>query len=133
MSDVAQIRAIEDWRERSRLAVCRIEELWDDEMSQERSYYERQADLLRRFDLVICGCLGSVAPVTRLTNARCIYAPPGVDATAFCPVPPGPSRTIDVMSIGRRSERTNRALVELARKGNIFTEFDTIRGTLSSY
>jgi hypothetical protein len=125
VGDVARIEVVRNWRERSRVAVCRIEEIWVNDLAQDRVRYERMAKVLRQFDLIVCGCKGSVSALTEITGVPCIYMPAAVDAMTFCPAPPGPTRTIDVLSMGRRSERTHGALLELARAGRIHYVFDS--------
>jgi hypothetical protein len=115
------------WRQRCRLAVCRIEEAWSQEIAQHRSYYDRHyRELLSLFDLVVVGCAGGVPALAPLARDRCIYAPAGVDAPIFCPVPFAPSRSIDVMNMGRRSPHTHQAFLDLTRDRDLFYIYDTM-------
>jgi hypothetical protein len=121
------LAAVPDWRRRSRLAVCRIEEAWAAEINKYRAYNERHhAEVLRRFDLVVTGCSGGVGALAELAGPRCVYAPIGVDTLTFCPAPPVPTRSIDVFGMGRRAPATHQALLQLAHEGRIFYMFDTV-------
>src|SRR3989475_3856275 len=53
--------------------------------------------------------------------------PFGVDTVLFLPFARPVKRLIDVLSIGRRSEREHQALLKMARDGEIFYIYDTLR------
>jgi hypothetical protein len=55
-----------------------------------------------------------------------------VDALRFCPYPDPPRRAIDLLSIGRRSEQTHRALLRNAERDRIFYVYDTF-SNLAAY
>ena len=82
--------------------------------------------ILEDFDHIVLSTVGS-REFKELFPGRVSYLPPAVDAIKFCPVPDKPSRFIDVLSIGRRSEATHSALLKLATEDVFFYVFDTLR------
>lgn len=117
------LKSIEGWRDRSRYAACYINEVWEDWL-QESDYL---VELLKDFDHIFVGLHHSVETVSQLTGKPCTYLPIGVDALKFCPNPHHkPSRSIDVCNIGRRSDITHQALLEMAGEDSFFYYYDTI-------
>jgi hypothetical protein len=55
----------------------------------------------------------------------CSYTIPGIDALLFSPYPNPPERSIDVYSLGRRSQAMHSALMRAADDGEIFYMCDT--------
>jgi hypothetical protein len=53
--------------------------------------------------------------------------PIGIDTMRFCPYPDPPTRSIDVLSMGRRSDPMHRALLDLAEGKRIFYLYDVVR------
>jgi Glycosyl transferases group 1 len=115
---------IERWKEHCRISVCLVDEIWIKELFRQKCYLK----LMSQFDYVMLYYSQSVKPVSEITGNRCHFLPPGVDAIRFCPYPDPPNRVIDVYSIGRRSERTHQALLEMAKGKEIFYVHDTISG-----
>jgi len=115
---------LEHWKDHCKTSVCLVDEIWIKELSQQRCYL----NLLSKFDYLMLYYSQSVKPVGEITGTKCLFLPPGVDAIRFSPYPDPPNRVIDVYSIGRRSERTHQALLEMAKEKKIFYVHDTISG-----
>jgi hypothetical protein len=115
------LNAIRDWRDHCRIAACYICEAWDTRLPV------YLIELLKTFDHVFVGVLGSVDAVSKICGRPCTYLPMGVDALAFCPHPNPPFRAIDVCGIGRRSPVTHGALLDFAQKRNAFYYYDTMQ------
>lgn len=123
-TDLVMLRALRNWRERCKTAVCLIDELWVKGFENHRHFLKALSD----FDVVMLYYHNSVRPLSDLIERKCVFLPPGVDAIKFCPYPRPPERAIDVCSIGRRSEKTHRALLDAAQKDGLFYFYDTIGG-----
>ncbi len=83
--------------------------------------------VLSNFDYVFSSLSQSVEPINGVIRGRCFYMPFGVDTVLFFPFARPVKRLIDVLSIGRRSEREHQALLKMARDGEIFYIYDTLR------
>jgi hypothetical protein len=116
------LRALPDWRARSRVAACFITEVWAHLLP---GYL---LELLSEFDHIYIGTRHCVEDVARITGRPCTYLPQGADVLRFSPWPNQPARAIDVCNIGRRSPITHTALVDLAATRRIFYYFDTFAG-----
>lgn len=122
--DLIHLEYVEGWKNRCRKSVCWMTEIW----SSEVALYKRYMEILSKFDIVILNLSQSVDAVSEAVGKRCHYSPLGIDSIAFCPYPNPPKRVIDVYSIGRRSEKTHRALLELASGNQLFYVYDSIDG-----
>jgi hypothetical protein len=120
--DLIRVAALGDWRAKCRKAVCLIDELWVREIPG-CGYY---LSILDKFDLVMLYYSQTVEPLAQRLNTKCAFLPPGVDAVRFCPYPNPPHRSIDVYSIGRRSEKTHRNLLKMASAKGTFYLHDSI-------
>jgi hypothetical protein len=65
-----------------------------------------------------------------LIDSECRYLPSGIDTLRFCPYPNAPRRSIDVLSIGRRSEQTHQALLRTVDE-DMFYMYDTLSNLAS--
>ena len=61
LRDLAALSSMPDWREKSRFAVCWLQELWADDISDRN----RMFDLLEQFDHVICPFYHSLEPLQK--------------------------------------------------------------------
>lgn len=122
--DLLMLDAAIDWKKRCKLSVCMIDELWINEISQFQHFFR----ILKKFDLVVLYYSQSVKPLSDITDSKCMFLPPGIDTLLFSPYPKLPGRSIDVYSIGRRSEVTHRALMELSTENGLFYLHDSIAG-----
>ncbi len=121
------LKSVEGWRDRSRYAACFINEVWEREL-KDCTYL---LELLKDFDHIFVGLHHSVDSVSRLTGKPCTYLPIGIDALTFCPfsrLEKGSEevRNIDICNIGRRSDITHRALLDLAEQNDLFYYYDTV-------
>ena len=123
-SDLITANAAFDWRKHCKTSVCLIDELWISEIKACRNLFR----LLDKFDIVALYYRQTVNVVSRMLSAKCIFIPPGVDAIRFCPYPNPPERTVDVYSIGRRSEATHQKLLRMAAEDGLFYLHDSIAG-----
>ena len=122
--DLLNFNLDKDWRDRCRISVCLIDEIWVRQIPRQKTYLR----ILSKFDFVLLNLSRSVPAIGGLSGRPCSFLPPGVDALRFCPHPRPPQRTIDVYSIGRRSEGTHRELLEMAEAGTLFYVYDTLLG-----
>jgi hypothetical protein len=88
-------------------------------------------EVLSHFDYVF-SLIPRLDPFKRVVNGQCQYLPAAVDALRFCPYPDPPRRAIDLLSIGRRSEQTHRALLRNEERDKIFYVYDTF-SNLAAY
>lgn len=120
-TDLLLLKAIPNWRNRCRYAVCLIDEVWVTQMQR----YANFLRLLEKFDRVILYYSQSIEPLNRRIGARCVYLPPAVDTLRFCPWPNPPQRSIDVYSVGRRSAVTHHSLLQMAAQQGKFYVYDS--------
>lgn len=114
------LASIPGWRKRCRLAACFVSELWVQDLPR------YLLELLRDFDHIFVGVHSPVDEVARIVRRPCTYLPLAADVLTFSPLARPADRVIDVCNIGRRSEVTHAALVQLARERGIFYYHDTI-------
>jgi len=124
LSDLSTIDVAIDWNSCCKTSVCLIDELWAKEITQNRHFFR----ILKKFDLVVLYYSQTVRPLSERIGSKCIFLPPGVDALLFSPYPKPPRRSIDVYSIGRRSEITHRALLRMAAENELFYLHDSVAG-----
>jgi hypothetical protein len=114
------LATVPDWRRRSRLAACFINEVWAHEWPTEL------VELLVHFDHVFLGTRHGAEQMQKLLGRSCSYLPLAADVLRFAPLPHAAPRMIDVCNIGRRSAVTHDALMALARERRFFYYYDTI-------
>jgi hypothetical protein len=122
--DLLMLGAVRNWRDACKKAICLIDELWVREMADHPHFLR----LLDMFDVVMLYYSQSVQPLVERTGRDCRFLPPGVDTISFCPYPRPPKRTVDVYSMGRRSEVTHKALSRMAQEQGLFYLHDSIAG-----
>ena len=127
--DFLNISAIEGWQDHCKTSVCWIQEMWAARIPLCKYWIH---SLLRRFDHVFVSARGSVAALSDAIGQPCRWLPDAVDTLRFSPYPTPPARVIDVYSIGRRREEIHRALLEAARRKDIFYVYDTFGGSMSN-
>ncbi|WP_107704609.1 glycosyltransferase family protein [Nocardioides allogilvus] len=105
--------------------VAWIVELWSAQVPGVADYLRQ----LRGFDHVIVSNQGVVDAVADLTGVPCSYLPTAVDMLRYAPPGPAePSRSVDVVSYGRRLTGTHAPLLAALREGSLFYHYDTVRG-----
>ena len=117
------VNALDGWRDRCKTAVCWIDELYVTDLP----LFKYWLPSLRRFDHIVVGMHGTVAPLSERIGRPCHYVPGGVDALRFSPYPAPPERVIDVYSVGRKVETLHRALLRLAAQDRMFYLYDTVQ------
>jgi hypothetical protein len=122
--DVLYINAIKGWKDRCRVSICYIDEIWGAFMHPFRYWLHA----LRDFDHVILGLDGTVEPMRRAIGGSVHYVPGGVDAIRFTPYPRPAPRTIDLYSIGRRYPKIHQALLDLSAQDEYFYLYDSVGG-----
>ncbi len=122
---LAFLGALQDWRRKSRYAICRLDELWTEEIPQ----FRRMLRVLEQFDVVVCSLYYTAEKLREELNGPDImYLPPGVDALAFAPVMEPSLRPIDVTNIGSLADATHESLLEYAKQTEGFYYFETLKG-----
>ncbi len=125
--DFLHINAIDGWKDRCKVGVCWIDELWLAELPQHKYWIHA----LKKFDHVFISCLDTVETLSKVIDKPCRWLPGAVDALRFSPYPGVPSRVVDLYSIGRRIEAIHKELFKAAENGSIFYLYDTFGGSLS--
>ena len=120
-SELLNIAALKNWKEHCKTSICWLPEFYVSEIPLFKSCVQ----ILSQFDHVIL-MFSALEPFEKALGRPCRYLPAGIDALEFCPFPSRLSRSIDVLSIGRRSEETHQALLKMQREGELFYLFDTL-------
>jgi hypothetical protein len=114
------LAAVPEWRKRCRMAACFVTEVWADRLP------DYLIELLAEFDHVFLAMQLAVKDVAKMIGRPVTYLPYSVDALRFAPLPHLPARSIDLCNIGRRSNVTHQALLQLADAHRIFYYYDTV-------
>jgi len=122
--DLLHLNYVKGWKENCKVSICWLNEFWISKIYKYRYFLK----ILNKFNYVILTQKSSLEKVQEKISGQCHYMPLGIDAILFCPSPNPPQRVVDVYSIGRRSEDTHQALLEMSRKSDMFYIYDTIMG-----
>ena len=125
-ADLVYLSAIKGWKDRCRKKVCFMVEFYAGWLKE----YDFHLSLLKDFDHVVLCFSGSVPAVQGVVGKPCHHVPLGADVIRFSPYPNPPARTIDVYSMGRRSEAAHDELLKKAAQRELFYIYDTIPGLL---
>lgn len=120
-AELLALESLKGWKEKCRISVCWLPEIWVQDLPTLKAPIRSLAD----FDHVLLNVARTVEPLSDSLGKNCQYLPAGVDTRLFCPEADAPARAIDVLSIGRRSEASHNALIDMARNGEIFYHYDT--------
>ena len=120
-SDLLHLTAVKGWKDHCKTSVCWVTEFYVNWMS----IYKSCLEVLSQFDHVVF-MFNMSQPFRNMIKGKGSYLAPGIDAIRFCPYPLPPARSIDVLSIGRRSEQTHQALLRMAEEKGLFYVYDTI-------
>ncbi len=115
------LASLPNWRQRCGKAACFVMEYWTHQFNP-----DYLLELLAPFDHIFVGTLNSVDKIAAVTGRPCSFLPPAADVLRFSPLPKPPDRHIDVLNLGRRSEITHEALLEMAGKRQIHYFHDTV-------
>ena len=121
-SDLRYLAHLRGLRERCARSACLLEEVWNVDIER----WSRDIRWVADFDAVFTLLGASVPPLSKLLGRACHHVLGGVDAIKFCPYPDPPVRSIDVYSMGRRSEVVHTALMRLAEQHRWFYLYDTV-------
>ncbi len=125
-ADLIYLSAIQGWKERCRKKICYMVEFYAGWTRE----YANHLRLLEGFDHVTQCFSGSVDAVREATGIAAHHVPLGADTLRFTPYPNPPARTIDVYSMGRRSDVVHQSLLKKAAGRELFYIYDTIPGLL---
>lgn len=115
------LASIPNWRQRCAKAACFVMEYWSHQYNP-----DYLLELLSPFDHIFVGTQNSVDKVAAATGRPCSFLPPAADVLRFSPLPQLPGRYIDVLNLGRRSEITHAALLEMAGRRQLHYFHDTV-------
>lgn len=121
-SELLNLTAIEGWKDRCKTSICWLTEFYEKDIPA----YQSALNVLAGFDHVVLSTIGN-RKFKEMFPGKVSYLPPAVDAIKFCPYPSRAKRFIDVLSIGRRSEKTHAALLKMTTDTGRFYVFDTIK------
>lgn len=124
LKELLFVNAVTNWRDRCKVSVCIIDELYAAEVKHSRNLLR----LLREFDHVFTELSGSVDAISEVIERPCYCLAPAVDTVRFSPLPHQAPRVVDVHSIGRRRPETHEAFLSMSRQGEIFYVYDTFAG-----
>lgn len=129
ISDLVTLSTIRDWRSRSRMAICHLQELWVAEIPQNMPWLR---PILNQFDHVICMLRNTVDPLAEMLDVPVSYLPPSVDTETMCPWPDPPARVIDACAIGKIADQAHDALWDWGQRTGRYYSFTTeASGTFS--
>ena len=123
-SDLINLTCLQGWYNKCKTSVCWIDEFLLNELMNIHCFKR----LISKFDHVVVGCKQGIDKVKKIIQGECLFSPPGIDAILFCPYPNLPSRSIDVVGIGRKSEKIHKELLKKAAENKIFYFYDTGSG-----
>lgn len=123
-SEILSLNSFRGWRKRCYKAICWLDEIWVKDLET----WKHHLELLKDFDHIFLNFSFSVEAVSDIVQRSCHFIPYGVDSLNFCPFPLPAHRCIDIYSIGRRSQITHAALLELVKHKQFFYIYETIKG-----
>jgi len=112
--------AVPDWRARSRLAVCVLEEVWGTNIDEFRPLIRS----LSQFDLITSAFASSCEALAEMTGRPVIHMPGAADLKRFAPSAPV-DRVIDFYSIGRRRGDLHEEIKKLVSDRRGFYLYDS--------
>jgi hypothetical protein len=120
--ELLHVESVKGWDKCSKVSVCWIDEIWLSDIYWCRYYL----DILAKFDVVMITLSSSVDAVSEKIGKGVHFLPLGINSLLFSPYPNGPERSIDVYSLGRRSEITHEKLLEASKSNKYFYIFDSM-------
>ena len=122
-SDLLALSTLHDWRKRSGVAVCYLQELWISEFDKQ---LPGVADILREFDHVFVGLYHTAEALSKRLGIKVEYMPLGIDAEMWNPYQGTPKpRSIDVCAIGNMASDTHDALWNWSEDTGRYYNFTT--------
>jgi len=121
VSELLHLQAVKGLRDHCKKTVCWVMEFYIKDIP----VYKSCIEVLSQFDYVIFMFVAN-EPFKRIIKGQGQFLPAGIDTLRFCPYPNPPTRSIDVLSIGRRAPAVHEALMQMAREDGKFYVYDTI-------
>ncbi len=122
---LVELARIPEWRERCKVAVVYMFELWSSTLEQDRAYLK----MLDQFDHVFLLHSACIPRLSQYTRASCSHLPTGVDCLVATPYPSPPERVVDVYSYGNRAQALHGQLVAASACGELFYLYDSLSST----
>ena len=119
VNDLRHLESFSNWKNSASVTACWVDELWLDYAKA----FPKQVDLIRQFDFVFMN-FRETADFLREQGINAIHVPPGVDTLRFSPYPDLPPRVIDVLSMGRKAQKTHESLLRQTKNGRFYV-YDT--------
>ncbi len=119
--ELLALDAIPNWRERTGVAICVLEEVW----AADVALYSPLIKSLSEFDLITCAFAETCELLHRLTGKPVIQMPAAVDMVRFAPAASRVERPVDVYSMGRRRPELHEKLVKAMKARGGFYLYDT--------
>lgn len=124
--DLLYLNAVTNWQARCKVKLCYIGEIYAGQTTELEHLLRRLED----FDQIFQSFSGSVLALSKIVRRPCHRLPHAADVLRFTPFPKPPTRKIDVLSIGRRSEPVHQALRRLTATRDFFYMYDTLPSPL---
>jgi hypothetical protein len=120
--DIKYLRSIKGLHEKCRKLVCLFDELWPDDIPR---LSREDFEFIRSFDYIFSTHASGANAAKQLIQRPSQFVPAGVDGLGFCPYPARPSRSIDVLSMGRCPAGIHQALLACSEQDRMFYVYDT--------
>lgn len=118
--ELLTLDAIPNWRKRSKLAVCILEEIWGTNIAEFRPLVRT----LSQFDLITSAFASSCEELSLLTGRPVIHLPGAVDLKRFTPKVQS-ERVIDVYYLGRKRSDLHLELMRAVNMRGGFYLYDS--------
>lgn len=118
--ELLALDAIPNWRERSKLAVCVLEEVWGSNIAE----FKPLIRALSRFDLITSAFANSCEELSQVTGRPVIHLPGAVDVKRFVRETPS-ERVIDVYYLGRKRNDLHAELLPMISARGGFYLYDS--------
>ena len=119
-NDLKQLKHLQNWRAHCDQAIVWIGEMWIRKVDQ----FAADLRLFDNFDEIFLDFGGTADVLSRRLRRPVHFLPFGVDTQRFSPPPDAPERTIDLLSVGRRSDANHAALLDYSRRSGIHYQYD---------
>jgi len=123
-AEAAMLSRLRNLHRRCYRKVAVIVEAWSEQIAANRAELQLLSEL--GFDVVYLTHRSGLSELSAVSGCPSSLFLFGVDALRFAPFPRPPARVVDCYSMGRRSEVTHQALLELVSRGDFFYLYDTI-------
>ena len=122
--DLLTLTTIRDWRKRSKVAVCYLQELWISEFDTQLPGIQA---ILQQFDHIFVGLYHTADALSRKLGRKVEYLPLGIDAELWNPYTGTPKpRVIDACAIGNMDPDTHQRLWDWAERTGRYYNFTSI-------